>query len=129
MILFDTCALLELLCPQPRLSKKVLDAMNEGVIFLSVTFAEIACKLETGKLEFDTSIPHLLSRIQNTAHFQIQDITTDMWLDAIDLHWEHQGKPHRDPVDRLILSYAIKNNLTLITSDQAMQRHYHNCIW
>ncbi len=130
MILLDTCALIDLISPKPSLSNETFSLMEkEGVMILSISFAEIACKISLGKLMLNMSPITLQQYILETENFRIQDITVKMWLDAIALSWSHEGKMHKDPADRLILSYAEAHALPLITTDQLMKKRYAACIW
>lgn len=129
MILLDTCALIDLISPKPTLSSFTLEELEKGTMILSISFAEIACKIALQKLEIALPPEALLERVQETEHFHIRDISSRMWFDAIHLHWEHQGRPHKDPADRLILSYAIAQGLPIVTTDQLMEQRYPHCIW
>lgn len=129
MILLDTCALIDLISAKPTLSSSTFETLQKGTKILSISFAEIACKIALQKLTLSISPEALLERVQETEHFHIQDISSRMWLDAIHLHWEHHGKPHKDPADRLILSYALAHGLSIVTTDQLMQQRYPHCIW
>ncbi len=44
--------------------------------------------------------------------FDIIDIDTDLWLEAVRLDWEH-----KDSADRLIVAYAKYYNYSIATSD------------
>ncbi len=129
MILLDTCALIDMISEKPTLSSSTFDALQNGTTILSISFAEIACKIALQKLELALCAETLLERIQETEHFHVRDINSRMWFDAIHLHWEHQGKPHKDPADRLILSYAAAHGLSIVTTNRLMQARYPRCIW
>lgn len=129
MILLDTCALIDLISSRPSLSANTIELITQQGLILSVSFAEIACKVAAEKLSLDITLPDLIERVQDTESLQIVDINTSMWLNAIALSWDLQGKPHKDPADRLILSYAEVHHLMLVTSDKLMQQRYDRCIW
>jgi PIN domain nuclease of toxin-antitoxin system len=56
---------------------------------------------------------------------QIKDIGVNEWLDSVELAWNE----NRDPADRMITSFAIKNELPLVTSDQKIKTFYAKTIW
>ncbi len=125
MVVLDTCALIEACHPQPGFSKKTLEQMESGGYILSISFAEIACKLKLGKLEMSVS-PHALflefSRIES---YQIISIGVTEWFNSIELAWQD----NKDPADRLITAFALEKQLPIVTSDQKIKAFYSQVIW
>jgi PIN domain nuclease of toxin-antitoxin system len=51
-------------------------------------------------------------------------VDTDLWLESLDLDWEH-----RDPADRLIVALAKQRNLPILTADNLIREYYPSVIW
>lgn len=125
MVILDTCAMIEALKPSPTFSAKTVKLMNEGAYILSISFAEIACKVKLGKLEMSISPRELFKEFCHIAHVEIIDIGVTEWLDSIDLTWE----ANRDPADRVITAFAKNNELPIVTTDKKIKKFYKKVIW
>src|SRR3990167_4544248 len=106
MVILDTCAIIEALKPTPSFSAKTAKLMDAGAYILSISFAEIACKIKIGKIE-------------------MIDISVNEWLDSIELIWDE----NKDPADRIITAFAIKNELPIVTTDKKIETFYRKIIW
>lgn len=125
MVILDTCAIIEVLKPTPSFSKKVAELMDAGAYIMSISFAEIACKIKLGKLEMSISSRELFREFSQIEHIEIVDIGVCEWLDSIELIWND----NRDPADRIITAFAIKNELAIVTTDKKIEHFYHKVIW
>src|SRR3990167_2494844 len=125
MVILDTCAIIEVLKPSPSFTKKTAQLMDEGVFILSISFAEIACKIKMGKLEMNISTRELYKQFTQTQRVEIIDIGTNEWLDSIELIWDE----NRDPADRMMTAFAIKNERPIVTTDKKIANFYHKVIW
>lgn len=125
MVILDTCALIEAIKPSPTFSNKVIKQIDNGAYILSISFAEIACKIKLGKLEMSVSPRELLRDFSKISNIQIVNIGVSEWLDSIELNWDE----NRDPADRLITSFAAKKELAIVTSDKKIQKFYKKIIW
>lgn len=125
MVILDTCALIEAIKPSPAFSNKVIKQIDNGAYILSISFAEIACKIKLGKLEMSVSPRELLRDFSRISNIQIVNIGVSEWLDSIELNWDD----NRDPADRLITSFAAKKELAIVTSDKKIQKFYKKIIW
>lgn len=125
MVILDTCALIEALKPSPAFSNKTIKLIDAGAYILSISFAEIACKVKTGKLEINISTRELFREFSAISNIQIVNIGVSEWLDSIELNWDD----NRDPADRLITSFASKKELAIVTSDKRIQKFYKKIIW
>jgi len=51
-------------------------------------------------------------------------IDTTLWVDSLALKWDH-----RDPADRLIVAFAKRKNLPIVSSDGELKKFYSSVIW
>lgn len=125
MVILDTCAIIEILKPSPSFTAKTTKLMDEGAFIISVSFAEIACKIKIGKLDMNIPTRELFRQFSQIEHIEIVDIGVNEWLDSIDLIWDE----NRDPADRIITAFAIKNELPIVTTDKKIKEFYRKVIW
>lgn len=124
MVVLDTCAIIELCRSKPALSSEALATIDQGAVILSISFAEIACKIKIGKLYIGMSSEELLSHYKALPRIDIIDISADLWHKAISLDWKH-----KDPADRIIVAYAVENMCSIVTSDKLITAFYKKVIW
>jgi PIN domain nuclease of toxin-antitoxin system len=125
MVILDTCAIIEACRKKPSFTSKVSKLMDKGSYILSISFAEIACKTKTAKLDMDVSLKTLYENFLKIECIKMVDVSTLMWLDSINIDWPD----NRDPADRLIIAFAIKNNISVVTTDDKMKKFYKKIIW
>jgi len=125
MVVLDTCAIIEACKKSPDFSKKTSTLMEKGSYILSISFAEIACKVKLGKLEMGTSPRALFTAFKQIHNIEIIDIGVDEWLNSIELSWDD----NRDPADRVITAFAIDKQLPIVTSDRKIKKFYKKVIW
>lgn len=99
--------------------------MDDGAYIMSVSFAEIACKIKIGKLELSISTRELFNQYSQIEHIEVIDVGVNEWLDSIELIWDD----NRDPADRIITAFAIKNELSIVTTDKKIEKFYRKVIW
>ncbi|MCM1184202.1 MAG: type II toxin-antitoxin system VapC family toxin [Roseburia sp.] len=125
MYLADTCALLWFLDDNPRLSVKAKDIIGKSNdLYLSVaSLWEIAIKKSIRKLDTEESVTDI-ENICKGYGIVILPIKTK-YLERL------QKLPmlHGDPFDRLIMSTALEENLTLITHDSRIKEYDINLLW
>lgn len=109
----------------PSFSAKVFKLMEAGSYILSISFAEIACKVRLGKLELGTTTERLYDEFRQIEAIQFIDVDVLTWLSSIDLEWEE----NRDPADRIITAFALKNQLSIVTNDKKINNFYKKCLW
>ena len=117
-LLLDTCVLLWWLDdPTTLLSKQALTAIKErdNKIIVSVVSAwEIAIKKAIGKLETPENLKEMIA---------------DSGFELMPVHYEHAWQVkdlpshHRDPFDRLLVSQAKIEYLTLVTRDSRLKAY------
>lgn len=125
MVILDTCAIIEVCKSSPGFSSKTMKLMNSGSYILSISFAEIACKIKLGKLEMSLSTRALFDEFNQIENIEIIDIGVSEWLDSIELAWPE----NKDPADRIITAFAIKKQLSVVTSDKKIKQFYKKVIW
>lgn len=110
--LLDTHVLLWWLANDPKLSADVREIIRNPVndSFVSAaTIWEIAIKTSLGKLKQ----PDDLLVVLRDNRFQVLDISAEHCLNVGSLPWHH-----KDPFDRMLISQALVEGLTIITVDQ-----------
>lgn len=97
------------------IKKILIDPENQ--IFVSVIAGiEISTKTRSGKLRLKTTIKEMFE----ISGFELLDVNFHHILayDKLSLH-----PNHKDPFDRILISQAKAENLTLITSDPKMWKY------
>ena len=125
-LLLDTHTFLWFLSGDKQLSQpaleKIIDLNNVRYISIA-TIWEIVIKLSLGRLEikggFDT-IENFLEN--NDVEILPIDFSDTKILLKLELH-------HRDPFDRILISQAVSNNLTIITKDAAFKKYPVKIFW
>lgn len=125
MVILDTCAIIEVCKASPSFSPKTTRLMEDACCILSISFAEIACKIKLGKLEMSITPRDLFNEFKQIQHLEIIEIGVHEWLDSIELVWPE----NKDPADRIITSYAVKTQLPIVTTDKKIKKFYKKVIW
>lgn len=117
-LLLDTQAFFWVVHPRHQVPSRVADALTADdahILVSAISAYEVGLKAMTGRFAAAAALaanwPDALSRLGATA----LAVTTDHALAAGGLDWEH-----RDPFDRIIAAQAVVEDLTLVTSDQAL---------
>ena len=124
--LLDTHAViwyLEDLPEIPPKTKKIIKMPENNVYISSVSLWEIAIKMNLNKLQLSLTFDELLDAIQNS-DFDILQIENSYLLGLSSLPYIH-----KDPFDRLIISAALAEDLTIITIDENIQKYDVSWIW
>jgi len=124
--LVDTHILLWTLLEPDKLSSDILrvfDQVNEQGAEIQVSnikFWEISLKYKLGKLSLNKLTPLDIFEAAKNSHFKIINI------DAITTAslYKLPLSDHKDPFDRMLIWYAIQNNITLISRD-SLFNFYH----
>jgi len=124
--LLDTHTFLWFLNGSDDLSAKARKAVedNRQLNYVSiVSFWEIAIKISLGKLELGISYEELqLQTIKNGFEFLPLTFEHSAGLIGLEFH-------HRDPFDRMIISQAIVEGLTIIGKDQNFPKYPVKLLW
>jgi len=110
--LLDTHILLWFLENNPNLSEPIRGVITnpENLVFVSVISAwEISIKQSLGKL----IAPNNLEEALRFSNFEVLDMTLAHGLRVADLPMHH-----KDPFDRMLISQALVEGLTLISVDE-----------
>ena len=116
--LLDTHAILLYAQGNQELSQKAKAIMENEQCFYSIaSFWEIAIKQKLGKLDNALTIPELEELCKNSGFVQLptisQYVERTKSLDFI----------HRDPFDRLLISIAQCEDLTIVTRDTIIPKY------
>ena len=124
--LLDTHALIWYLEDSPNLPSEIKEIIdnNENRIYLcSVSCWEIAIKISIGKLKLHLNFDEFLNKIKSS-DFDILQIKDEHLKRLTALPFLH-----KDPFDRLLVSTAITENLTLITTDENIRYYDVSWVW
>ncbi|MGL4174809.1 MAG: type II toxin-antitoxin system VapC family toxin [Dermatophilaceae bacterium] len=115
-LLLDTNALLWLLDGDERFGSSARTAVEaaDGLVVSVASLWEIAIKVSLGKLEPVPALPDALTDLGFT-RLDIADTHLSV-LQSLPFH-------HRDPFDRLLVSQAMAESMTVLTSDSALARY------
>ncbi len=125
-ILLDTQALIWHYEDNPALGKKALAAIEneENKRFISMaSIWEMNIKAGLGKLKLSASIPEIVSWYK------------DEGLGVLPIKEEHTHAVrtlpsiHRDPFDRMLVSQARCDGLTIVTVDERIQQYTVGWLW
>ncbi len=113
--LLDSCTWIFLLTGDSRLKQQqqqvILDKKN--TIYISVVSVwEMTIKIGKGKLQLPKPLESLVSEAQTKDNYKILNLDVSSVLNIKNLPYHHQ-----DPFARMLISQAIDNDLTIITSD------------
>nr|VFJ48958.1 MAG: PIN domain nuclease, a component of toxin-antitoxin system (PIN domain) [Candidatus Kentron sp. DK]VFJ58802.1 MAG: PIN domain nuclease, a component of toxin-antitoxin system (PIN domain) [Candidatus Kentron sp. DK] len=126
-LLLDTHAFLWLGSSPEKISSDALSAYRNpnNEIFLSlVSVWEIQIKEQLGKLSLDVSLGKLLheQRVRNITDFLPIRLSHILALKELPFH-------HKDPFDRLLISQAIQEEMTLVSSDAIFSEYPVSILW
>ena len=120
-ILLDTAVLLWMLGEPERLAgplRAQLEMRSNGLAVSDAALWEIAIKRRTGVVKAPDDLPKLIDRLG-----------LDLLPIAREDVWASGALPplHDDPIDRLMIAQALREDLTLATHDRAIWRYGPAC--
>lgn len=124
--LLDTHAVIWHFDGSPKLSQKAMEIIDDSknIIYISsASLWEIAIKMNIGKLDADFTLDELLLEIKNS-YFDILQIKDEYLQGLSDLPFIH-----KDSFDRLLISTALADDLTILTADENIQKYKLSWIW
>ena len=124
MYLLDTHAIIWYVIGSNELSITARNLMETKRCFFSfVSLWEIAIKQAKGILDFEINISQLKIVLENEEFIYLNPTEYD--IERI----KKLPDIHRDPFDRLLISQAIENNLTIMTRDLKIPLYEVRTIW
>lgn len=125
-LLLDTHAFLWFITGDKQLSEKGLAKITNPANKCYVSFAsvlEIVIKYSSQKLEIDGGFHTIEDFLENNdVEILPINIKHTKYLLKLELH-------HRDPFDRMIISQAITEKLTIITKDKYFEAYNVKLFW
>lgn len=112
---------------QHKLSQIALTAMSNpaNALFLSVATAwELQIKMKIGKFKLQDSLADVIAEQRRINGLQILPVELSHAL-----HLENLPLHHKDPFDRLLISQAIVENMTLVSADTQFLKYQLNLLW
>lgn len=125
MVILDTCAIIEMCLESPSFSHKTFKLIEAGAYVLSISFAEIACKVKMEKLKMNISPQELYLNFKQIEAFTIVPVGVEEWFESIELDWSD----NKDPADRVVVAFAAKHHFTIVSTDKKMKAYYKKVIW
>ena len=126
--LLDTHAILWYLYGDSRLSetaRKIIESNN--CYFSYASFWEISIKQSKNKLEFNHTVFEIDEMCKQAGFSKLQITLAD--FDKVrNLQFQDNIK-HNDPFDRLLISQAINNDMTIITCDEKIPFYDVKTVW
>lgn len=112
--------------PQKLSVKVVSEVINPAnQIFLSVaSIWEMQIKIMLGKFALSDSLKAVISEQQRANNLQLLPVNLShaLYIENLPLH-------HKDPFDRLLISQAIIENMTLVSADANFGKYQVNLLW
>jgi len=124
--LLDTHAAIWHLEDSPRLpsrTREIIDNNAGHLCICSASLWEIAIKVSRGKLDLQFTLDELFDEVR------------DSDIDILQIEEEHLKRYillpsiHKDPFDRLLISTALAENLTIITADENVRKYTVPWVW
>ena len=124
--LLDTHTIIWHFDDSAKLSKKAIEIADnpESRLYIcSISIWEIAIKMNLGKLNLNFTLDKLFTAIKESDVDILQ--IEDEYLSRL----SELPYIHKDPFDRLLISTALTEDLTIITIDENIQKYDVNWIW
>jgi PIN domain nuclease of toxin-antitoxin system len=116
-LLLDTHILIWLVLNDRRLSaaqRAALGDPDNAMIVSPVVAYELTHLQRTRRIPLSEPI----DRLQELTGFELADLPRDSWRSAADL-----PDIHRDPIDRLLVSHALCEEMVIVTADANIRRY------
>jgi PIN domain nuclease of toxin-antitoxin system len=126
-LLLDTHALIWFISGDKRLGKQAKEAFlnqNNMLFFSKVSLWEITIKISLGKLVLAERWLTLIEKEMASNGIQWLEIEIDHLKILADLPFHH-----RDPFDRLLISQAISESMSIVSIDSQFSEYPLDIIW
>jgi len=107
----------------PQRTKEIIHNNGKNSCLCAVSLWEIAIKIGVGKLQLCFTFEEFLDKVRK-CDFDVLEINNDHLKRFVVL-----PSIHKDPFDRLLVSTALAENLTIITVDENIRKYSVPCIW
>jgi len=106
-----------------KVAYKILNPANRIVLSVASVW-EMQIKIKLGKFSFSDTLENVIAKEHQTNNLQILPVQLAhaLYLENLPLH-------HKDPFDRLLISQAIVENMTLVTADPEFAKYQVNLLW
>ena len=126
-VLIDTCVFIWLDSDQSKLSpaaQSFLETQKEPLILSMASLWELAIKISLGKLDVRRDLEMAVAEYVQSSAIRVLDIQIPhiAQLQKLPLH-------HKDPFDRLLISQAIVEDLSVVTPDAVFDGYPVRRIW
>jgi PIN domain nuclease of toxin-antitoxin system len=119
-LLLDTCAIIYLSSGttiSPTLADEITNRAKSGTVFVSPISAwELGSLTSRGRIALATEPLEFFETFVSLLGATITDLNAEILVKSSFL----PGRPHRDPMDRILIATARKNNFALLTNDRAI---------
>ena len=102
---------------------KIMGNPESRLCICSISLWEIAIKMNLGKLDLNFTFDKLLVAI-NESDVDILQIENKYLSKLPELPYIH-----KDPFDRLLIATALTEDLTIVTTDENIQKYDVNWVW
>lgn len=126
--LLDTHAILWYLFGDERLPEKTRKIIeSEECYFSYASFWEISIKQSKKKLEFTHNVYEIEEKCTEAGFSKLQITLSD--FDTVRNLPFQENMKHNDPFDRILISQAINNNMTIVTCDEKIPLYDVKTVW
>ena len=107
----------------PTITKEIINDNRNGIFVSSISLWETAIKFNLGKMKSNLTLDGFLDKIERS-DFNVLQVKNEHLRRLLAVPFIH-----KDPFDRLLVSTALVENLTIITTDSNIQRYDVPWIW
>src|SRR5277367_5643566 len=103
---------------------RALDRMGTQLVLSTVSVWELVLKYQVHKLQLRESLSEVLEKVLYHSPWTILAVTPEH-LPVL------AGLPmlHSDPFDRMLIAQALHEDLTIVTSDEQIQKYKVRTLW
>ncbi len=105
--------------------KRILTNTSDNhFVISSISFWETGIKIKRGILDIGMAVEDYVRKMQMAAEVSIISVDENIWIENLNLNWEH-----RDPADRTIVATAKLRSIPIITKDRIIRDYYSAAVW